>query len=81
MMIVGIPQKDISISALDVLLGKYRIKGASSGTPQRMREPILFSLDHDIKPHMKTFDNLEDIHEIINLMKDGKTAGRFAVVF
>lgn len=81
MMIVGIPEKELSVSALDILLGKYRIKGASSGTPQRMQEPILFSLEHNIKPHMKTFDSLDHIHEIIDLMSDGKTAGRFGVVF
>ncbi|RDW76939.1 hypothetical protein BP6252_04992 [Coleophoma cylindrospora] len=81
MMVVGIPQKDLSFNALDILLGRYRIKGASSGTPQRMKEPILFSLEHNIKPHMKTFEGLDHINEIIELMKDGKSAGRFGITF
>ena len=81
MMIVGIPPKNLSISALDVLLGRYRIKGASSGTPERMKNPIYFSHKHNIKPHLTTFDDLEDIHEIVQMMLEGKTAGRCAVTF
>lgn len=81
MMIVGIPPKDLSINALDILLGRYRIKGASSGTPDRMKAPIYFSHANNIKPHMTTFDDLEGIHTIVRLMSEGQTAGRFAVVF
>lgn len=80
-MVVGIPGADLSVNALDILLGKYRIKGTSSSIPQRMREPIEFSHKNNIKPHMTTFNRLEDIHSIIDLMKHGKTAGRFAIVF
>lgn len=81
MMIVGIPPKNLSISALDILLGRYRIKGASSGTPDRMAEAIYFSHVNNIKPHMTTFNDLGDIHQIVSLMSDGQTAGRFAIVW
>lgn len=81
MMIVGIPPKDIPINALDILLGRYRIKGASSGIPNTMKDPIYFSHENDIKPHITTFKSLDDIHEVIRLMSDGKTAGRFGIVF
>lgn len=81
MMVVGIPKGNLSINALDILLGKYRVKGASSGTPQRMREPIEFSHKHGIKSHMTTFNTLEDIHTIIDTMESGKSAGRFGIVF
>jgi D-arabinose 1-dehydrogenase-like Zn-dependent alcohol dehydrogenase len=81
MIVVGIPPKNLSVNALDILLGRYRIKGASSGTPQRMKEPIYFSHEHNIKPHLTTFNDLEDIYEIIGLMTEGKTVGRFGVVF
>ncbi|KAH6723461.1 chaperonin 10-like protein [Leptodontidium sp. MPI-SDFR-AT-0119] len=81
MMIVGIPPKNLSISALDVLLGRFRVKGASTGTPKTMKDPIYFSHKHNIKPHLTIFDDLEDIHEIVRLMEEGKTAGRCAVTF
>ncbi|KAF9886162.1 hypothetical protein FE257_011987 [Aspergillus nanangensis] len=81
MMVVGIPKANLSINALDILLGKYRIQGVSSGTPQQMKEPIEFSHRHGIKPHLTTFNGLDSVHEIIDLMEGGKTAGRFGVVF
>lgn len=81
MMVVGIPGKDLSFNALDILLGKYRIKGTSSSIPQRMEEAIVFSHKHGIKPHMNLYYDLSDIHEIIDRMEEGKTAGRSAVVF
>ncbi|KAL2826255.1 chaperonin 10-like protein [Aspergillus cavernicola] len=81
LMVVGIPKEKLSINALDILLGKYRIQGVSSGTPQRMREPIEFSHQHGIKPHLTTFCNLDDIHTMIELMESGKTAGRLGILF
>lgn len=80
-MVIGIPKENLSINALDILLGKYRIMGASSGTPQQMREPIEFSYKHGVKAHLTTFDNIMDIQNMIKLMEDGKTAGRFGIVF
>jgi D-arabinose 1-dehydrogenase-like Zn-dependent alcohol dehydrogenase len=80
-MVIGIPKALLSVNALDILLGKYRIMGASSGTPQQMREPILFSHEHGIKPHMTTFNDIGDIQKIIDLMESGQTAGRFGIVF
>ena len=82
MVVVGIPAEgSLSINALDILLGKYRIKGSSSSIPQRMREAIEFSHRNNIKSHITTFNNVEDIHEIIRMMQEGKSAGRFGIVF
>ncbi|KAJ5515005.1 hypothetical protein N7463_004557 [Penicillium fimorum] len=81
LMVIGIPKENLSINALDVLLGKYRIMGASSGTPQQMREPIEFSYKHGIKAHLTTFNDIGDIQKIIDLLENGKTAGRFGIVF
>ncbi|KAJ5360454.1 hypothetical protein N7517_009645 [Penicillium concentricum] len=81
LMVIGIPRENLSINALDVLLGKYRIMGASSGTPQQMREPIEFSYEHGIKAHMTTFNDIGDIQKIIDLLENGKTAGRFGIIF
>jgi D-arabinose 1-dehydrogenase-like Zn-dependent alcohol dehydrogenase len=80
-MVVGIPNKDLSYNALDILLGKYRIKGTSSSVPQRMEEPILFSHKHNIKPHMNLYYDINDIHTIIERMEEGKSVGRFGIVF
>jgi D-arabinose 1-dehydrogenase-like Zn-dependent alcohol dehydrogenase len=81
LMVAGIPKKPLTISALDILLGRYRIAGKSSGVPQNMAEAIEFSYKHNIKSHITTFDNIEDIHKVIDLMTSGQTAGRFGIVF
>lgn len=80
-MVAGIPTKPLSINALDILLGKYRIAGKSSGIPQNMPEAITFSHVHNIKAHVTTYANIHDIHEVIELMERGKSAGRFGIVF
>jgi propanol-preferring alcohol dehydrogenase len=80
MMIVGIPQKGVTLNALEVALGKYRVKGASNGIPQKMGPCIEFSAKHNIKPHV-TFYKLEQIQEMIDTLHDGKARGRLAVKF
>lgn len=80
-MVAGIPKHNLSINALDILLGKYRIQGSSSGTPDRLRAAIEFSHKHSIKPHLRVFHSLDDIHEMIDIMSKGATGGRCAVVF
>ncbi|KAK1763978.1 chaperonin 10-like protein [Phialemonium atrogriseum] len=81
LMIVGIPKEELSISALDILLGKYRIAGRSSGVPQNMPEAIHFSHKHNIKSHVNVFRDINDIQRMAELMEAGKTAGRFGIVF
>ncbi|KAJ3458848.1 hypothetical protein MRS44_012957 [Fusarium solani] len=80
LMVAGIPQKPLSISALDILLGKYRIAGRSSGIPKNMPEAINFSHENGIQAHMTTFKDINDIHRVIDLMNSGKAAGRFGIV-
>ncbi|KPM43010.1 hypothetical protein AK830_g3530 [Neonectria ditissima] len=80
LMVAGIPQKPLSINALDILLGKYRIAGRSSGVPQNMAEAINFSHEHGIKAHITTFNDIHDIHKLVELMNSGKSAGRFGIV-
>ena len=81
LMVAGIPKKALTINALDILLGKYRIAGKSSGVPQNMPEAIEFSHKHNIKSHITTFDNIQDIHKAIDMMNSGQSAGRFGIVF
>lgn len=80
-MVAGIPKRPLSINAPDILLGKYRIAGKSSGIPKNMPEAIHFSHEHDIKAHITTFPSIEDIHKVIGMMEAGQSAGRFGIVF
>lgn len=80
-MVAGIPQKPVSFNALDILLGKYRIAGRSSGIPKNMVPAMRFSNEHDIKAHITTFNSLHDIHKCIGMMQVGANSGRFGIVF
>ena len=80
MMIVGIPQKPITLNALDVALGKFRVGAASNSIPQKMGPCIEFSAKHNIKPHV-TFYQLDQIQEMIDILEAGKARGRLAVKF
>ena len=80
-MVAGIPQKPVSFNALDILLGKYRIAGKSSGIPKNMVPALKFSHEHNIKSHVTTFNSLNDIHKCIDLMHAGASSGRFGIVF
>jgi propanol-preferring alcohol dehydrogenase len=80
MMVVGIPQKPITLNALDVALGKFRVGGASNSIPQKMGACIEFSAKHHIKPHVTCY-KLDQIQEMIETMQAGKARGRLAVKF
>ena len=80
MMIVGIPAKGVTLNALEVALGKYRVKGASNSVPQNMAACIEFSAKHGIRPHV-TFHKIDQINEMIETMHAGKARGRLAVKF
>ncbi|KAF2478035.1 GroES-like protein [Lindgomyces ingoldianus] len=77
LMIVGIPRQPLELNALDIALGRYRVKGSNNGTCYNMRPAIEFSAKHNIKPHL-TLYKLEELPKMIDLMA---TQGRMGVVF
>jgi propanol-preferring alcohol dehydrogenase len=95
-MVVGIPQQPLEFNALDIAIGRYRIKGASNGSKctinewyftadfelacYNMKEAIGFSAKYNIKPHMTAF-KLEDVPKMVELMNSHKAQGRMGVVF
>ncbi|KAF2267381.1 GroES-like protein [Lojkania enalia] len=80
LMIVGIPRQPLEINALDVALGRFRVKGSSNGTSHNMKPAIEFSAKHNIKPHL-THYKLEDLPKMIELMNSHKAQGRMGVLF
>jgi len=80
LVVVGIPQQPLTLNALDIAMGRFRIIGSNNGTNYNMRPCIEFSAKHNIKPHL-TLYKLEDLPEMIKLMHDGKARGRLGVKF
>lgn len=80
LMVVGIPREPLQLNALDIALGRYRVKGSNNGTCYNMRAAIEFSAKHNIQPH-QTLYKLEEVPKMIELMNSHKAQGRMGVVF
>lgn len=80
LMVVGLPSKPISFNALDLMRKLYRIRSENTGPPQKMPRAMEFIAKHEIKPYVARY-KLDDIHEMLELMRSGKSKSRMAVVF
>lgn len=79
-MAIGLMSRPIEINSIAFMRGLFRIKSTATGPPYKMPEAVEFTAKHGIKTNVQPY-KLEDIHEMINLMKTGKSTGRMAVVF
>jgi len=79
-MVIGLPSKPIQFDSLELMKKLYRIKSESTGPPQKMGKAIDFIAKHNIVPHVN-FYKLDQINEMIDIMKSGNVTGRMAVVF
>jgi len=80
LMVIGLPSKPIQFDSLELMKKLYRIKSESTGPPQKMGKAIDFIAKHNIVPHVN-FYKLDQINEMIDIMKSGNVTGRMAVVF
>ncbi|KAF2739505.1 GroES-like protein [Polyplosphaeria fusca] len=80
LMVVGIPRQALELNALDIALGRYRVKGSNNGTCYNMKPAIEFSAKHNIMPHLTTY-KLEEVPKMIELMNSHKAQGRMGVIF
>jgi propanol-preferring alcohol dehydrogenase len=80
LMVIGIPKNPLIISAMDLVLGKYRVKADSTSIPQRMKKAIDFTAKHKIQPKMQV-RKLEEVNDMVNEMHAGKAKTRMGVVF
>lgn len=81
LMVVGHTQERLTFSTIDMALGRYRIMGASNSTAKNLKECIDFSHKHNVKSHTTYYHSLDDIHEMIRLLTEGKVQGRLAIKF
>ena len=77
---VGIPPVDIQLSAFDITMMKYHVFAANnSATPKQLRECAEFTTKHRISSPSRFF-GLEQINEMIEIMKEEKMGGARLVV-
>lgn len=80
LMVIGLPSRPIQFNALDLMKKLYQIRSESTGPPQQMPRALEFISKHNIRPKVEQY-RLEQINEMIDLMKSGKSKSRMAVVF
>lgn len=80
MMVIGLPHNPISVSTMDLALGRYKIKSESTSIPQRMKKAVDFLAQHKIQPEVQ-FRKLDDLNDMVEEMKTGKANKRMLVTF
>ncbi|KAJ2895270.1 hypothetical protein MKZ38_006735 [Zalerion maritima] len=82
LMVIGLPKSNaIPVNAMDIVLGKYRIKADSTSIPQRMVKATDFTAKHGIRPVVEVKGGLEALPGMIEDMMQGRVKGRTGVVF
>lgn len=79
-MVVGLPSKPLEFDAVDMMMGRYRVKAETTGPPWKVPRAIEFTAKHGIKANVELY-KLDDIQEMIKRMQNGETIKRMAVVF
>jgi D-arabinose 1-dehydrogenase-like Zn-dependent alcohol dehydrogenase len=80
LMVIGIAQEPLPVSTLDLIMGKYRIKGDSTSVPQRMPKAVAFTAKHNIQLDVD-FRRIEDLPAMMENMKNGNAKRRQVVTF
>ncbi len=79
-MAIGLMAKPIEIDSIAFMRGLFRIQSTSTGPPHKMPKAIEFSAKHNIKAKVSEH-SLEDLPNMIEMMRNGTSTGRMAVVF
>jgi len=78
-MIVGLPANGVTFNALDIARGTYKIRGDSTGIPQRMPRAVEFIAKNGVRPELEVYDSLDDVPSMIEKMKAGKATKKMVV--
>jgi len=78
-MVVGLPAQGVTFNALDIAIGTYKVRGDSTGIPQRMPKAINFTAEHNIAPEIEVYSSLDDVPGMVEKMKSGKTTKKMVV--
>ena len=80
LMAVGLPAKAIPVNMLDISMWRLRLRGANNGRTDQLKKCLEFSHKHGIKPSI-THYKLEQFHEMLEIMRQGKQKGRMGIIF
>ncbi len=78
-MVVGLPAAGVTFNALDIARGTYRIRGDSTGIPERMPRAVQFIADKDICPKVEVYHSLDDVPAMFEKMQKAQTTKKMVV--
>ena len=78
-LVAGLPEKGVTFNALAIALGTFKVRGDSTGTPERMPKAIEFIAKHNIQPEVEVYHSLDDVPAMVQKMKAGKSTKRMVV--
>jgi len=80
LMTVGLPAQPLPVQLMDISMMRLRLRGANNGRTDQLKQCLEFSHKHGIKPSI-THYKLEQFHEMLDIMRQGKQKGRMGIVF
>lgn len=78
-MVAGLPDNGVTFDALSIARGTFKIRGDSTGVPERMPRAIEFTAKHSIIPEMEIYHSLDDVPAMIEKMQSGKATKKMVV--
>lgn len=81
LMVVGNSEEPLKVHTTDLLFRGYKIKAASTGTPQRMKKAVDFTAEHGIMPVVQLRNGLDDLGVMVQEMVSGKVTKRQGIAF
>jgi len=79
-MAIELMSRPLKINSIAFMRGLFHIKSTAMGPLWKMPKAVEFMTKHGIKTNV-SFHKLNDINNMIERMKNGKSTGRMAVVF
>jgi D-arabinose 1-dehydrogenase-like Zn-dependent alcohol dehydrogenase len=78
-LVAGLPEKGVTFDALAIALGTFKVRGDSTGTPERMPRAIEFIAKNKIQPEVEVYTSLDDVPGMIIKMQKGESTKRMVV--
>lgn len=80
-LVAGLPEGGVTFDALNLAIGKFRVRGDSTGIPARMPEAVAFTAKHDVQPLIEVHTSLNDVPQMFAKLRNGENAKRMLVQF
>ena len=80
LMVIGITDAPLPVTAMDLCTGRYRLKADNTGIARRMPPVLAFTAQHRIQPAVD-FRKLEELPAMVEAMHQGQATRRQVVLF